>query len=91
MVRSVHHLCRRVQVGGRTPCVTIVAKRDHRRVQTATLAVALQPPARSSHRPGAQVHTAVASGQPGDRLGRLGIKSFLQQQRTVHPAAPWAP
>jgi len=91
VVRSVHQLCRRVQLGGRTPSVTILAKRDHRRNQNVTLAVALQAPARSSLRPGAQVHTAVASGQPGDRLGRLGIKSFLQQQRTVHPTAPWAP
>ncbi|KAK9826868.1 hypothetical protein WJX81_002023 [Elliptochloris bilobata] len=29
------------------------------------------------------VHSAVGIRQPEDRLGRLGIKSFLQQQRTV--------
>ncbi len=28
----------------------------------------------------AQVHSAVASRQPEDRLGRMGVKSFLQQQ-----------
>ncbi len=27
-----------------------------------------------------QVHSAVASRQPEDRLGRMGVKSFLQQQ-----------
>lgn len=27
-----------------------------------------------------QVHSAVASRQPEDRLGRMGMKSFLQQQ-----------
>lgn len=27
----------------------------------------------------------MSSSEPEDRLGRLGIKSFLQQQRTVPP------